>query len=147
MTARIGDSLRGRRVLLTQANEFMGPALRDAFAAYGADVIADDRSLADPAGAEAAVAAAGRVDVLLVNLAVPAPSTRATDVGDDEWRHVFAHLVDPMPRLFRAVLPQMISRRAGKIVVMGSATALRGQKRTYDSCARSASRSRPTTCR
>jgi NAD(P)-dependent dehydrogenase (short-subunit alcohol dehydrogenase family) len=39
-------------------------------------------------------------------------------------------MVDPLPRLARAVLPQMIERRAGKILVMGSAAALRGQKRT-----------------
>jgi NAD(P)-dependent dehydrogenase (short-subunit alcohol dehydrogenase family) len=51
-------------------------------------------------------------------------------VDDDAWRRVFAALVDPLPRLARAVLPQMLERGAGKIVVMGSATALRGQKRT-----------------
>lgn len=32
-----------------------------------------------------------------------------------------AAVVDPLPRLFRAVLPAMIERRAGKILVMGSA--------------------------
>jgi 2-keto-3-deoxy-L-fuconate dehydrogenase len=37
--------------------------------------------------------------------------------------------VDPLPRLVRAVLPQMIARRSGKILLMGSAAALRGQKR------------------
>jgi NADP-dependent 3-hydroxy acid dehydrogenase YdfG len=29
--------------------------------------------------------------------------------------------VNPLPRLFRAVLPAMIARRSGKILVMGSA--------------------------
>ena len=53
----------------------------------------------------------------------------AVEATDDEWRHVFSHLVDPLPRLVRAVLPQMIERRAGKILLMGSAAALRGQKR------------------
>jgi len=43
---------------------------------------------------------------------------------------VFAALVDPLPRLVRAALPAMIARRAGRILVMGSASALRGQKRT-----------------
>ena len=32
--------------------------------------------------------------------------------------------------MFRAALPAMIERRAGKILVMGSASALRGMKRT-----------------
>jgi 2-keto-3-deoxy-L-fuconate dehydrogenase len=73
---------------------------------------------------------AGRVDVLLIHLALPAPSTPAADISDSEWRTVFAHLVDPMPRLVSAVLPQMVERRAGRILLMGSAAALRGQKRT-----------------
>lgn len=127
---KIGDSLAGKHVLITQAAEFMGPALKTAFEDYGARVIADDRPLADPAAAEDAVRLAGRVDVLIVNLGVPAPSSRAHEVSDAEWQHVFSHIVDPLPRLMRAVLPQMLERRVGKVVVMGSATALRGQKRT-----------------
>ena len=61
---------------------------------------------------------------------IPAPSTPAPEISDSEWREVFAALVDPLFRLCRAVLPQMIERRAGKILVLGSASALRGMKRT-----------------
>jgi 2-keto-3-deoxy-L-fuconate dehydrogenase len=68
--------------------------------------------------------------VLVAHLAVPAPTTAAAEVGDDEWRTVFAALVDPLPRLCRAVLPAMLARGRGKILVMGSAAALRGQRRT-----------------
>jgi 2-keto-3-deoxy-L-fuconate dehydrogenase len=75
------------------------------------------------------VASAGRVDVLLAHLSLPAPRTAAVEATDEEWRHVFSHLVDPLPRLVRAVLPQMMERRAGKILLIGSAAALRGQKR------------------
>jgi 2-keto-3-deoxy-L-fuconate dehydrogenase len=75
------------------------------------------------------VAAAGRVDVLIASLAVPAPTTPAAEVSEAEWREVFAALVDPLPRLVRAVLPQMLERGAGRILVMGSASALRGMKR------------------
>lgn len=127
---RIGDSLAGKRVLITQAEDFMGPVLCEVFAAHGAHVIADTATLNSPVAGDAAVRAAGQVDVVIANLGVPAPSTRATEVGDEEWRHVFAHMVDPLPGIARAALPQMIQRRAGKIVVMGSATAFRGQKRT-----------------
>lgn len=127
---RIGDSLRGKRVLVTQADDFMGPVLCEVFAAHGAVVLADNATLNSGAAGDAVVRAAGHVDVVIANLGVPAPSTRAHEVTDEEFRHVFAHIVDPLPGIARAALPQMFERRAGKIVVMGSSTAFRGQKRT-----------------
>jgi 2-keto-3-deoxy-L-fuconate dehydrogenase len=122
--------LDGKRLLLTQSNDFMGPALTEVFKDSGAEVIADSRALdQDPAPPATMVHEAGRMDVLLVHLALPAPSTPAGEITDAEWRTVFARLVAPMPRLVSAVLPQMIERRSGRILVMGSAAALRGQKR------------------
>lgn len=121
--------LKGKRILVTQADAFMGPVLCEVFAEHGALVIASAQSLVDPEAPARVVASAGEIDVLLANLAVPAPSTAATDVSDVEWRDTFAALVDPLPRLLRAVLPQMIERQAGKILLMGSASALRGMKR------------------
>jgi 2-keto-3-deoxy-L-fuconate dehydrogenase len=122
--------LSGKRVLITQSTEFMGPVLCEVFREQGADVVASSDALADPAAAERVVREAGRIDVLVANLALKAPSTPATDVTEDEWREVFAALVDPLPRLVRAASPDMVARRAGKILVMGSASALRGMKRT-----------------
>ncbi|AXS78640.1 SDR family oxidoreductase [Dechloromonas sp. HYN0024] len=122
--------LLGKRVLITHADMFMGPVLCEAFARHGATVIANSDSLMDPEAPAAIVAQAGRVDVLVANLAIPAPTTTATEASDEEWHDTFAALVDPLPRLFRAVLPAMIERQAGKILVMGSASALRGIKRT-----------------
>lgn len=121
--------LRNRRVLLTHAADFMGPALRDVFQELGAQVVCDDDPLVDPDAARRAVEAAGEIDILLAHLGVPAPSTRATEVSDDEWRHAFAHMVDPLPRLVRAAAPRMVERRRGKILVIGSASALRGIRR------------------
>ncbi|GEC96185.1 hypothetical protein ZRA01_22580 [Zoogloea ramigera] len=122
-------ALADKRVLITQADAFMGPALCEVFTARGATVIASTESLLDPAAPAVVVEAAGQVDVLVANLAIPAPTTPALEVDEDEWRAVFAALVAPLPRLCRAVLPQMVARGAGKIVVMGSAAALRGMKR------------------
>ncbi len=131
--------LKGRRILVTQADEFMGPVLCEVLAEHGATVVADKRPLADAAAPAAALAAAGAIDVLIANLALPAPQTEATAVTEDEWRTTFAALVDPLPRLCKAVLPAMIARRSGKILVMGSASALRGSKRlTTYSAARGA---------
>jgi 2-keto-3-deoxy-L-fuconate dehydrogenase len=122
-------TLGGKRVLVTQADAFMGPVLCEVFNGHGAHLIEDRNSLTDPEAPGKVVAAAGLVDILVANLAIPAPSTPAPEVSDAEWREVFAALVDPLFRLCRAVLPQMIERRAGKILVLGSASALRGMKR------------------
>jgi NAD(P)-dependent dehydrogenase (short-subunit alcohol dehydrogenase family) len=121
--------LAGKRILVTQSADFMGPVLCRVLGELGAEVIADPRPLESAEAPAAMIEAAGRIDVLLANLAVPAPSTAAHQVGEDEWRHVFAHMVAPLPRLARAVLPQMMARKSGKILVMGSASALRGMKR------------------
>lgn len=121
--------LSGKRILLTQANLFMGPTLVPLLAQLGATVIADDRALLDPALPAELVRAAGHVDVLIAHLGAPAPSTLVTESTEEEWRSMFVHMVDPLPRLARAVLPQMMSRRSGKILLMGSASALRGMKR------------------
>jgi 2-keto-3-deoxy-L-fuconate dehydrogenase len=123
------QSLSGQRVLVTQADVFMGPVLCEVFTAHGATVIASTDPLASTGAPAAIVAGAGRIDVLVANLAMPAPATPAVEVSEEEWNDTFAALVHPLARLFRAVLPSMIERRAGKILVMGSASALRGMKR------------------
>lgn len=122
--------LSGKRVLVTHADAFMGPVLCEVFSSHGATVIPSTDSLRDADAPAAIAAASGHIDILVANLAIPAPTTAVTDVSDEEWNDTFAALVHPLPRLFRAVLPAMIERRSGKILVLGSASALRGMKRT-----------------
>jgi len=121
--------LAGQRVLLTQAQEFMGPALAEVFSELGADLICDSGSLIDPRRPADLLAEVGRVDILLAHLCLPAASTAAVDADDTEWSQAFAHMVDPLPRLVRAVLPQMLARGSGKVLLIGSASALRGMRR------------------
>lgn len=121
--------LVGKRALITQSELWVGPSIRECFTKDGAEVVADTNVLTDPKVEDHFAAMAATLDIAVVNLATPAPQTRAAEVSDEEWRHVFAHLVDPLPRIFRAVLPVMIRRRSGKIIVIGSASALRGIKR------------------
>jgi len=122
-------TLTGRRILVTQATDFMGPTLCEVLAEHGADIVASRAPLSEPTAPASIVASAGPIDVLIANLALPAPSTPALEVSDAEWREVFAALVDPLPKLLQAVLPEMIERGRGKVVVIGSASALRGMRR------------------
>ncbi|HDZ08842.1 SDR family oxidoreductase [Pseudohongiella sp.] len=123
------NSLTGKRVLITQASEFMGPVFCEVFAEQGAVVIRNELDLSAPDNVEVMMREAGDIDVVIANLSVLAPGTAAADVDEDEWREVFAALVDPLPRLIRSAVPMMRERGAGKILVVGSASALKGMKR------------------
>ena len=122
-------TLKDKRVLVTQADEFMGPMLCEVLAEHGAEVVRSTAPLIESGAASAVVHEAGAVDILIANLAYVAPTSLASEATDTEWAATFAALVDPLPRLVRAILPMMIDRRSGKILVIGSASALRGMKR------------------
>ncbi|MYH15490.1 MAG: SDR family oxidoreductase [Gammaproteobacteria bacterium] len=134
----MANRLKGKRVVVTQAADFMGPVTVEVFQEEGAEVIADTRSLVTAEACRALIEESGPVDVLVANLASPNFSgTAVTDIADDDWCTPFDQLVHPLHWLTQAVLPSMIERRQGKIVAYGSATALRGLKTL---CAYSAAR-------
>jgi 2-keto-3-deoxy-L-fuconate dehydrogenase len=121
--------LHGKRVLVTQADAFMGPALCEVFSEQGAEVVRSTRELSSPDATREIVGGAGEIDALVANLSILAPNTPAAAVEEPEWRRVFAALVDPLPRLVSAAVPVFNRRGGGKILVIGSASALRGMKR------------------
>jgi len=63
--------LSGKRVLVTQANDYMGPQSVETFREAGAEVIADTTNLTDPEAPARVVAEAGHLDILIANLAAP----------------------------------------------------------------------------
>jgi len=135
MPIEANPMLANKRILVTQWRDFMGPTLCEVLRSHGATVVTSEMPLVEPHAAAHAMEQAGEIDILIANLAVAAPSTPASEVDDEEWRAVFSALVDPLPRLIKAALPAMIQRRSGKILVMGSASALRGIKRASTYCA------------
>ena len=125
----MSDRLSGKRVLITQANDFMGPATVDVFRREGASIIASTDPLTDKKSCDELVASSGEIDILIANLASPNYSgTVVTALTEAEWTTPFDMMVHPLHWLTQAVLPQMLERKRGKIVVYGSATALRGLK-------------------
>jgi NAD(P)-dependent dehydrogenase (short-subunit alcohol dehydrogenase family) len=131
--------LAGKRVLVTQVNDYMGPTTVELFREQGAEVITDESDLTQPGVVQEVVDAAGHIDVLIANLAVDARyGIMAVDTDDDVWQAAFDIMVHPLHQLCRAVLPQMYERRSGKVVVYGSAT---GVKATPGATAYSTARS------
>ena len=128
-------NLAGKRILVTQSDRFMGPALCSTIADHGAEVISSTDPLESNDAVQQLVDASGRIDVLVANLAIAAPQTLATDVTDEEWQNVFHAMVDPLQWLTRAVLAQMIERKSGKVLLMGSSSAMRGINKTSSYCA------------
>lgn len=126
----MNNMLLGKRVLVTQANEFMGPTICDVFSEQGADIIRSEQALVSPEAIDELFRNAGDLDVLVANLSILAPSTAAAQVDDAEWQSVFAALVNPLPGLIRTAIPLMTKRGGGKILVIGSASALRGMKKS-----------------
>lgn len=120
--------LAGKRVLVTQAKDYMGPETIELFREEGAEVIADETDLTEVNAAQRVVDDAGHIDILVANLASDAQfGVMALETDEEAWQTAFDVMVHPLHRLCRAVLPQMFERRKGKIVVYGSATGIRAQ--------------------
>ncbi|MGE0119946.1 MAG: hypothetical protein AB7S71_13670 [Dongiaceae bacterium] len=69
----MGNRLAGRRVVVTCATQFMGPAICEVFEEEGATVIADNRDLRKVDAAAELIKEAGHVDVFIANLIAPDP--------------------------------------------------------------------------
>lgn len=121
--------LAGKRIVITQADDFMGPATAELFAEEGAQVLCDSRDLTVPGACEALIESAGHIDVLIANLASPTfTGIAVTELDDESWETAFDVMVHPLHRLSRAVMPQMLKRKSGKIIVYGSAAAMKGMR-------------------
>ena len=140
----MSQSIAGKVVLVTGASSGIGRAIARLFAAEGAELALAARStdrmqalageiggephivsadLTDPAEVERMVADTegryGRIDVLVANAGIYVPGLAAE--GDpDAWDRMIALNVNSVFRAVHAVLPGMIARRAGDILVMSS---------------------------
>lgn len=124
----MGHRLQGTRVVVTSCETFMGPPIVALFRDEGADVVADPGALLGPDEPAALIERAGEVDVLVANLDVPAYGARVREIEDGPWLEGFDAMVHPLMRLVRAVAAQMVERRRGSIVVLGSSSPLRRMK-------------------
>ena len=131
----------GRVALVTGGASGIGAATAALLRESGAEVAVFDREsvegyvsvtgdLASSADVKAAVALVekdlGRIDVLVNSAGVPGESLRTTDVSDEEWQRVFAINANGTFFMCRAVLPGMIERGYGRIVLVASIAGKEG---------------------
>jgi 3-oxoacyl-[acyl-carrier protein] reductase len=69
------------------------------------------------------VAELGEIDLLVANAGIGGPSGNAWELEPDEWWHVFEVNVLGVYLCCRAVLPGMLERGRGRIVITGSGAA------------------------
>lgn len=128
-----------RGVLVTGGTRGIGLAIADAFRALGDNVVAlssADGDLADPLAVEEIVASAvstlGSVDVLVNNAAVILASG-VDEVTYAEWQRAWQRTltvnVIGAANMSYCVAQQMIARRSGRIINVGSRGAFRGEPR------------------
>ena len=148
------DDLTGRVALVTGSGRNIGRAIALALANAGAAVVVNARSsiaeaeavaeeirrvggraavkiadVSDPAAVEALVAAAvaafGKLDILVNNAAVR-KETDFADLQYAEWREILATILDSAYLCSHAALPHLIASGAGTIVNIGGLSAFTG---------------------
>lgn len=129
------DRLAGRRVLVTQADRYMGPAIAELFAAQGAEVVTDRSEPRSAADGTAIAEAAGPVDVVIANLALPPAQATVDAIDDADWLLLFDGLVHPLMGLVRRSAAFMKQAGQGRIIAVTSAAPLRGIPRASTYCA------------
>lgn len=148
--------LSGRVALVTGATGGLGVAMADAFASQGARLVLTDRDrerteamaarlrargqaafavaadLGDPtavdAMVDAALAEAGRIDVLVCNAGVQGPAGPISHTRDVDWQHVMGINLHSALRLTSRVIPGMAARGDGSVILMSSIAGLRGNR-------------------
>lgn len=132
----------GRRALVTGGASGIGEAVVARLRESGADVAVFDRrtegveglavegDISRSADVEAAVrrveAELGSLDILVNSAGVPGESLRTADMSDDEWRHVMGVNADGTFYMCRAVVPGMVERGYGRIVLVSSIAGKEG---------------------
>ena len=131
----------GRVALVTGAASGIGAAVAERLAAGGAQIAAldlqpvdgyfsvqADISRSDEVNDAVArtLAEFGRLDVLVNSAGVPGDSLRTVDVDDAEWNRVMGINANGSFFLSRAVLPGMVERGYGRIVLLSSIAGKEG---------------------
>ncbi len=124
-----------RTALITCVERYMGNSIKNKFESLGIRVVTGSYPMHSQTECEELVKSAGDVDILVANLAEPPMTGPVQKIENVDWNILFDSLVHPLMYLVRAVTPQMIERRSGKIIAVTSAAPLKGIPNNAAYCA------------
>ena len=104
----------------------MGPAIKTKFLALGLDVVAAESGLLSEQAANELVASVEQIDILVANFAEAPMTGPVQSILNEDWLNLFDVLVHPLMYISRAVVPQMLARKSGKIIAVTSAAPVKG---------------------
>jgi NAD(P)-dependent dehydrogenase (short-subunit alcohol dehydrogenase family) len=128
----------GRVALVTGGAGGIGAAAAAGLRTGGAEVVTFDLDtsadlqgdMSNSADLDAAAARVesehGRLDILVNSAGIPGESLHTVDVPDEEWRRVLAINADGSFYACRAVIPGMVGRGYGRIVLLASIAGKEG---------------------
>jgi NAD(P)-dependent dehydrogenase (short-subunit alcohol dehydrogenase family) len=143
------NALEGRTAVVTGASQGIGKEIAVRFAHEGARVVLAARSrerleetaaqieaidgsalvvpvdLREAADVERLAAEVGTADVIVANSGIAGPTTALWEIEPAEWEETIAVNLTGTFLLCRALLPAMIERGSGSVVVIGSTTGKR----------------------
>ncbi len=125
----------GKKALITCVERYMGAAIKEKFEADGIEVVTGSYPMHSQAACEELVKSAGDIDILVINLAEPPMTGPVQKIVNADWNKLFDSLVHPLMYLVRAATPQMLERKAGKIIAVTSAAPLKGIANNAAYCA------------
>jgi NAD(P)-dependent dehydrogenase (short-subunit alcohol dehydrogenase family) len=122
----------GARVMISDIDEGLLASGREALAAKGFEAATQRLDVANPsavgAAADAAIAALGRIDIVVANAGVAWPDTGGEDMTDDVWRNVIDIDLNGCFWTCREFGRRMLASGGGSIVTLGSMSGLISNK-------------------
>ena len=124
-----------RTALVTCIDRYMGIVIKEKFESLNIEVIEGRYPMTSEAEVKELVGNAGSIDILVANLAEPPMTSSVQNIQNSDWNKLFDSLVHPLMYLVRAITPQMLERKSGKIIAVTSAAPLKGIANNSAYCA------------
>lgn len=142
--------LAGRTALVTGATQGLGLAIAKALAGQGAAIVVSDldrqacertvatmvadgheakavaADLSNPREVSALCEGAGPVDVLVCNAGIQGPAGPLAAASDADWQQVLSINLRSAAQLTSGLIPGMVARGGGSVILMSSIAGLRG---------------------